>query len=179
MTTVRAQSAAGARSLLGKLIPVLLVIGLGAVVLYKAWVSDDFYITFRTIENVVQGRGLVAIASGIGFTAAASLMLAFGVAATPLTACAGLALLTALRAFTHFSTSGLENPLLHVLLAGLAPLVAWEGFSLVYYGSLLPNSAVAKLTSGIPSAELARQGLYYLRISLANDPITLIVVALA
>lgn len=56
--------------------------------------------------------------------------------------------------------------------AGL-PFFAWEAFSLVYYGQLVPNTAIAKLNVDIPSAQLAAQGLRYLRDSLATDPVTL------
>lgn len=140
-------------------------------------------------------------------------------------------------AFVDFSTSGLENPLAHLLLVGLAlwlgrgvhtardlgvgvllgalvmvnrldhallvgpalawaawghrdragaravalgltPLVAWEGFSLVYYGFLLPNTAYAKLPAGIPASDLVTQGIAYLANSVRWDPLTLAVVGL-
>ncbi len=63
--------------------------------------------------------------------------------------------------------------------AGLVPLAAWELFSLVYYGFLLPNTAWAKLATGIPAADLRRQGWVYLLDSLAADPLTLLVIAFA
>jgi arabinofuranosyltransferase len=62
---------------------------------------------------------------------------------------------------------------------GLAPLVAWEIFSLIYYGVLFPNTAYAKLTTGVPSTELLRQGLIYILDSLSRDPVTLFVIASA
>jgi arabinofuranosyltransferase len=144
----------------------------------------------------------------------------------------GLTLLMS-KAFIDYSTSGLENPLAHLLLGlfltilladdrprqdllvlsfvaallavnrmdalllvipalvleafragfrpgplralalGALPLAAWEAFSLFYYGFPFPNTAYAKLYTGIPQADLARQGLYYLRHSLGMDPLTL------
>ncbi len=58
--------------------------------------------------------------------------------------------------------------------AGLSPLVAWELFSLVYYGALVPNTALAKLNLEIPLRELLSQGAAYFRDSLARDPVTLV-----
>jgi arabinofuranosyltransferase len=139
------------------------------------------------------------------------------------------------RAFVEYSTSGLENPLTHLLLAvffavywhrddgrhvtllwlvaslimvnridtgllilpavlvrthktgwrsgatsmvfGALPLVAWELFSIVYYGFPFPNTAYAKLSTGIPPTEVASQGFAYLLNSAANDPVTLLAIA--
>jgi arabinofuranosyltransferase len=41
------------------LVVVLLIIFLNFIVLRNAWLSDDAYITFRTVENVLNGYGLV------------------------------------------------------------------------------------------------------------------------
>jgi arabinofuranosyltransferase len=60
---------------------------------------------------------------------------------------------------------------------GLLPFVAWEVFSLFYYGFPLPNTAYAKLWTGIPVSELARQGAAYFGNSLQHDPATLPVIA--
>jgi arabinofuranosyltransferase len=145
-------------------------------------------------------------------------------------------LVTFSKAFVDFSTSGLENPLSHLLLvlffleylrpegervfrkmlrwaalilitrmdlvwlvlpavAHVAwrgeywrrrhwrswldfwPFVAWEAFSLLYYGFLFPNSAYAKLTVHIPLRALVAQGSGYLLNSLAWDPLTLFAMA--
>lgn len=64
-----------------------------------------------------------------------------------------------------------------LLLGALLPL-AWTGFSVFYYGFPLPNTAYAKLNTGIPALELAQQGVYYLFNSLSIDPVTLVGVAL-
>jgi arabinofuranosyltransferase len=55
------------------------------------------------------------------------------------------------------------------LAAGFLPAAAWSGFALLYYGFLLPNTAPAKLGSGLPRAWLAEQGLCYLLDSLRRD----------
>lgn len=59
------------------------------------------------------------------------------------------------------------------LALGLAPLALWELFSLVYYGSLVPNTALAKLNVEVSLSELARQGARYYLDSLVRDPVTL------
>ncbi len=59
----------------------------------------------------------------------------------------------------------------------LWPFVAWEAFSLVYYGFLFPNSAYAKLTVHLPLRLLIAQGGCYLLNSLAWDPLTLFAMA--
>ena len=61
-------------------------------------------------------------------------------------------------------------------LLGQSPLLLWELFSLIYYGFLFPNTAYAKLNSGLPAGTLISQGLAYLLESLSNDPITLIAI---
>lgn len=66
--------------------------------------------------------------------------------------------------------------LLRAALVGGIPLYAWELFSLVYYGSLVPNTALAKLNSGIDGAELIEQGLFYFVATLDFDPLTLVVI---
>jgi arabinofuranosyltransferase len=63
--------------------------------------------------------------------------------------------------------------LVGVLLVGFLPILAWEVFSVIYYGFPFPNTAYAKLNTGIPAADLARQGLYYFANSLQIDPLTL------
>jgi arabinofuranosyltransferase len=240
------------------------VILFSIVIVHKAWVSDDAYITFRTVQNFVEGRGLTwnpgervqvythpswmflvslaHLATGELFYTSLGLNLTLAVAAVLLmatrlssswqTACLGVAILTASRAFTDYSTSGLENSLTHFLLVlllvlyrrspdeprsllwfslvatlcmltrldtlllvlpallayvwrtglrralwplaiGVSALLVWKLFSLLYYGFLFPNTAYAKLNTGIPMGDLARQGMHYLVNSAYWDPITL------
>jgi arabinofuranosyltransferase len=65
------------------------------------------------------------------------------------------------------------------LAVGFTPLIAWELFSLLYYGFPFPNTAYAKLGSGVPRADLALQGLRYLQHSLVHDPFTLLLILTA
>ncbi len=62
---------------------------------------------------------------------------------------------------------------LRAIALGGAPAIAWELFSVVYYGSLVPNTALAKLRLEVPFAGLLARGLAYFSDSLAEDPITL------
>jgi arabinofuranosyltransferase len=64
-------------------------------------------------------------------------------------------------------------------LAGLLPFVVWTLFSLVYYGFPFPNTAYAKLGTGIPSGTLWLQGLRYLQSLAADDPLGLLLIAAA
>lgn len=239
------------------------LVALFLVVLVRtAWVCDDAFITFRTVDNFLNGYGLrwniaervqsfthplwlllyavpYAVTgdpyvTSIWLSIAVS-VLAFAVALWTARdlwmAVAGAVLLLSSRAFVDYSTSGLENPLTHLLLAvfvtawlrrdapvfqvvlfvtgglialnrhdglllvlpaliaagrpvgikrfvllaslGAIPVIAWESFSLLYYGFLVPNTAFAKLSTGADSMELFRQGLTYLRDSLTRDPVVL------
>ena len=62
------------------------------------------------------------------------------------------------------------------LLLGFAPLIIWEIFSVIYYGFPLPNTAYAKLSTGIPAGELIVQGLRYFLHTLRFDPLTMIAI---
>ncbi|MBN2031312.1 hypothetical protein JW824_13850 [bacterium] len=62
-------------------------------------------------------------------------------------------------------------------LIAFSPVFFWELFSLVYYGFLFPNTAYAKLNTGIRKIELIQQGLKYLINSFKLDPITPITIA--
>jgi arabinofuranosyltransferase len=65
---------------------------------------------------------------------------------------------------------------IRLLVFGLGPILLWTVFSLVYYGFPLPNTAYAKLNTGIDSIALLRQGIKYFLTSLGFDTITLMVV---
>jgi arabinofuranosyltransferase len=170
----------------------------------------------------------LSVATSLAAVAVAARVLGFGRWAAP----AAVALLTVSKAFTDYSTSGLENPLSHLLLAGfvgalfaqgvatprrsfalfglgallaltrldlvaliapalllflvrnwssrtvrsallaLAPLLAWEAFSVIYYGFPLPNTAYAKLHINAPLAVIARQGMWYAANLLRQDPVS-------
>ena len=257
------------RALLLARIALVALVLLHAVVLTRnAWLCDDAYITYRTVDNFVHGHGLrwnvdervqvfthplwmalnalvyavtrepyyTFIAIALATSLAALALLVRGLARSTSAAFAAVAILSSSKAYVDYSTSGLENPLTHLLLVlflfpylhgergarrlfwlaccawlgalnrsdafllfapgllhawwesrgwrstGLVllaalPFAAWELFSLVYYGSLVPNTAYAKLNTGLPLAELVPQGLRYLQRSLETDFVTLPFVA--
>jgi arabinofuranosyltransferase len=83
------------------------------------------------------------------------------------------ALLVAARA--TWKSSG-PRPTLRALAIGLAPLLSWTAFTLFYYGSAVPNSARAKLTSGVGALDLLARGGAYFSNSLRLDAPTLFVI---
>lgn len=240
-----------------------------AVLVRTAWMSDDAYITLRTVDNFVHGYGLtwnvaervqaythplwMLVLSAFYFVTRDAYFTTLLISAAVSLAAVGLVVtrvraswqgcllavlgLTLSKAFTDYSTSGLENPLTHLLLVlffivllrdggglrrifvlslltallalnrpdivlfvapgyllalwqsrvemrrqapraigmvllGFLPLLAWEVFSLLYYGFLTPNTYFAKLSHGIDTLALVRQGLTYLVRSTAIDPLS-------
>ena len=260
-------------------------VALVATIVRSAWVCDDSFITFRTIDNLVNGYGprwnvaervqvythplwmlllaaVYLVTSEAYYTVLAVSILISGVtawwlvtrvAASPLGALLAVVVLTLSKAYVDYSTSGLENPLTFLLLIlfvsyflprqeppgqgdpgreqanpdqqrrplalaliaglaatnrmdivllllpalivalrplswrlrfrtlalGFAPFLAWEAVAIAYYGFPFPNSAYAKLATGIPRVDLIRQGLHYIGNSLGIDPVTLVVVGAA
>ncbi len=241
------------------------------VVVRNAWVCDDAYITFRTVDNLVHGYGLTwntaervqvythplwmfllslpyfftaeiyytSLILSILVSLAAVSLLALGIARSFGSALLAITILTFSKAFVDYSTSGLENPLTHLAVAlflfvylnsslkvgrvsrrtifllsliaalatvnrmdtfliflpmllyslvvlrfkglyavalGFLPFVLWECFSLFYYGFPFPNTAYAKLNTGVNVLMLAKQGLQYLLDSLHWDPLTLLAI---
>ncbi len=65
------------------------------------------------------------------------------------------------------------------LLAAALPLVVWSAFSLVYYGSLWPNSAYAKLNNGLSMAESFSAAEPYFRDLIKYDAVSALVIAAA
>ena len=65
-----------------------------------------------------------------------------------------------------------------VIVGGL-PLIVWELFSVFYYGSFIPNTAFAKLNTGLPKLELAVQGSHYLEAALRGDFLMVIIIVAA
>ena len=62
------------------------------------------------------------------------------------------------------------------IIIGTSPLLVWLAFSLFYYGFFVPNTALAKLNTGIPALTLIKQGLLYYLNVISQDPLTLIVI---
>ncbi len=177
----------------------------------------------------------VLLLSGLCVIGLVALMVRRG-APGPGGAALALILLLSSKAFVDYCSSGLENPLVHLLylaflarwardphlhpralgllgalllltrldlallvlphlialalgrrglrrlagaLIGLLPLLGWELFSLAYYGSLVPSTAIAKLgDAGLSRSFLLERGLAYLHEGLAWDPTTLPIIAL-
>jgi arabinofuranosyltransferase len=171
----------------------------------------------------------------IGVSLLAAGFFAFRTAGSTKIALLGLGMFVFSRAFMDYSTSGLENPLTHLLLVvfffvflekeinarqlfiisliaslgmlnrmdtallflpcilyalikyakwqgllvaglGFIPFFLWELFSVVYYGFPFPNTAYAKLNTGMSLASLVHQGAYYFLDSINDDPVTLPVI---
>ena len=235
------------------------------IVFITAWLSDDAYITFRTIDNFINGYGLTwnigervqtythplwmfiissfyvftnefyftSVSISIGISLLTFFLLLKKITISPVNSIIVGLILVFSKAFVDYSTSGLENPLTHLLivlffiiyfgtadgkkklfilsfltcaaglnrldvliiflpalaitylkekekfknlliiLAGFLPLLIWELFSLFYYGFLFPNTAYAKLNTGISKIELLQQGLFYFLESIYMDPLTI------
>ena len=121
----------------------------GLVVIRTAWLCDDAYITYRTVDNFVSGLGLrwnpaervqaythplwmfviaagywlsgnvywTALATSVACSLLAVWWLAARLSVSAWSAAVGVGALTLSSAFVDYSTSGLENPLTHLLLA--------------------------------------------------------------
>lgn len=240
------------------------------LVIRRAWICDDAYITFRTVDNFIHGYRLTwnitervqaythplwmlllslfyfftreiyftSLGLSIVISFVAAYLLARYLAVSWLSALFGVFTLMLSKAYVDFSTSGLENPLSHLLIvlfftlyfypgtgqlrrigwlsliaalgsitrqdlvlvflmpllatflhqpskkafwvavAGQTPLLVWEAFSIFYYGFPFPNTAYAKLNTGIPQIEMLRQGLLYLLNSVQFDMITPLIIAI-
>jgi arabinofuranosyltransferase len=61
-----------------------------------------------------------------------------------------------------------------ILIASSFPLLIWEAFSLLYYGFPFPNTAYAKLNTGVSQSDLFRQGWLYFGNLYQWDPLTLV-----
>jgi arabinofuranosyltransferase len=65
------------------------------------------------------------------------------------------------------------------VLLGSMPLLAWEVFSVLYYGFPFPNTAYAKLGAGISFLDSLQGGLWYLENSFKWDIVTPLIVITA
>ena len=71
---------------------------------------------------------------------------------------------------------GLSWRTIRQLALGMTPILAWEAFSIVYYGFPFPNTAYAKLGTGIPQQELQLAGIFYFLDSFRRDIFTLLLI---
>ena len=186
------------------------------------WLSGEIYYTAIALSMTVSLLAVWILCARFARSGRSALLAAF--------------VLVCSKAFTDYSTSGLENPLTHLLLAafyvvfldrgqdrravfylallaalatvnrldaivlfapplayalwsrrgrdavvdcclGFTPLALWELFSLLYYGFPFPNTAYAKLATGLPLPDRLSRGVDYLYNSLSIDPLTLAVIA--
>jgi len=227
---------------------------------YKtAWVAEDAFITFRVINNALEGLGLVWNSGervqvythplwffillpltglfGDPFYVVLSLSYIFLVLTLYFSyralknhrwwALISICSLLWSRSFVDYSSSGLENSLLHLLTVlflwmwierkdaglasllisllfltrpdavvlflpaflflcfqdrrrgrifiGLIPIFFWIIFSLFYYGSPVPNTALAKVGTGLAIQDRFIQAIYYFQWTYENDKVTLII----
>src|SRR5215470_296050 len=142
-----------------RMVQVLALALFAMVVTQSAWLCDDAYITYRTIDNFVHGFGLrwnvaervqaythplwlmlltpvyaaihsayfTGILVSILVSIAACALYVFGVARSWAAVVLGVAILVSSRAFVDYSTSGLENPLTHLLLLAFAIVLLSPG----------------------------------------------------
>lgn len=80
--------------------------------------------------------------------------------------------------FVYFAYQGKWERMRATLLMFL-PLAAWSVFSLLYYGALFPNTAYAKLLTGIPRTEMLGQGFRYILVTLQQDPASILLLIAA
>jgi arabinofuranosyltransferase len=72
---------------------------------------------------------------------------------------------------TVFARWGFRASLPHAL-PGIAALLAWFGFALIYFGSPLPNTFYAKLGADYPLGQSLQRGFEYGAATLFADPLT-------
>jgi arabinofuranosyltransferase len=139
------------------------------VVLITAWLSDDAYITFRCVDNFLNGYGLTwnitervqaythplwmfilsfavflraefyftSLAVSILFSLAAYYLILKRISASMLNSIAAALILIFSKAYVDYSTSGLENPLTHLLLVL---------FVKVYFDDLTADKKIFRLS---------------------------------
>jgi len=208
--------------------PLWFLIQAAANFVFNLWKSNPF------------GQGqmyFLNIFMSIAISILMAAVFAFKVAKSTKGAILGLLIFSLSKSFIDYSTSGLENPLTHLILLlfilayltqrensqrsilllatlaalggvdrldtlvfyfpalfiliwqsqnkiktlltlglGFLPLIAWELFSIFYYGFPFPNTAYAKINTGIPALHLMMQGIFYYLNSLKMDPITLLTI---
>ena len=240
------------------------------LIIRRAWICDDAYITFRTIDNFYHGYRFTwnvtervqvythplwmllltaitwmfndiyftSLLMGILLTVVTLFILTRKLTISESTGAFILLVLILSKAFIDFSTSGLENPLSHFLavlffwlffkfdkslksffwlslVASLAvlnrmdtaviyapalvyafwqvrskkalwylilsqlPFIFWEIFATFYYGFPFPNTAYAKLNTGLISADVIQQGFLYLLNAIQYDPVTPLIIGVS
>jgi hypothetical protein len=83
--------------------------------------------------------------------------------------------LVALHALRGLSAEGAITTARRLLLAGL-PVLAWYAFALVYYGTPVANTALAKLGAQLPARHTWPVGLHYLQLLVTRDPAAVVLI---
>ena len=240
-----------------KLLFILLIAAFSTAFYRTAWVAEDAFITFRVIDNTLNGLGLVwnpgervqAFTHPLWFFLLLPLIeifkdpyyvaisLSYGLLLctfsitwkllrdTEWRSWLAFSALLWSHSFIDYSSSGLENPLIHffavlfiwiwirqgnifllslvgsalflcrpdaiILIApsiiwqlfktrnwhsallGISPAAIWTLFSLFYYGTPVPNTALAKVGTDISLIENFQQALKYFQWVYDSDPVTL------
>ena len=97
-------------------------------------------------------------------------------------AIAGLLLVEAREAVAHCEPNRWVRTILRWvgrLALAAAPAWLWLAFSVFYYGFPFPNTAYAKLSTGVGRMALDTQGLAYVRHTVNHDPLTPFVILFA
>ncbi|MBU1627760.1 hypothetical protein KKB18_10365, partial [bacterium] len=68
---------------------------------------------------------------------------------------------------------------IYLIAVSSTPFILWELFSLFYYGFLFPNTAYAKLNTGVSGILLMKHGFRYFVETFKYDPITLTVILIS
>ncbi len=198
----------------------------------QAFTHPLWVLLLLPLVTVTRELYYTTLGTNLLLSGAAVALLATRTAGSPLGGAVATLGLLCSKSFLDYSTSGLENPLTHLLLAaaltvlllepaserkvlrlsvlmglgvttrhdnllmfapllgaalletrtrgalmragaGALPIGLWTLFSLWYYGFPFPNTAYAKLGTGIPAMEKVAQGLYYLGWTALHDPATL------
>ena len=126
------------------------------LVISRAWMSDDAFLTLRTLDNFVNGYGLrwnitervqafthplwallllgpyavtrepyfTTLAMSVALTALSAIWIGLRFTTDAISGALALAVLTCSTFFVDYSTSGLENPLSHLIIIWFS----WEFF---------------------------------------------------
>jgi arabinofuranosyltransferase len=202
----------------------------------QAFTAPLWLLVFSVVYAITREDYFTFISFMMVISIAAFILVGLKISKNWIAVSCGLLILILSKAYTDYSTSGMENPLSHLLLAIFAwvyfaieertlkrlfilgliaslaalnrldtlllylpilifetiqirkikalcflvlsfvPVIGWEVFSVIYYGFFLPNTAYAKLSTGVPLFLYLKQGVTYFLNSVVVDPITLLTI---
>ena len=91
----------------------------------------------------------------------------------------GIFLLTPASAYLLYQMFKQKQAWFKSSLLALLPVIAWETFSIIYYGTPVPNTALAKVNIDYERSVLLTQAYHYFKFNLQNDPLTSVGIILA